>query len=81
MLSGANHFNTFSIKENNMQANAAKPEINAFNSTMVLPQMHLSSPNLNNSSMGLSNYSNISKFKNRKNQEKENRRMTLELVK
>jgi len=61
---------------------ASKPEIKAYNSSMVLPQMHLSNPNLNiNSSLVLSNYSNVSKFKNRKNHEKENRRMTLELVK
>lgn len=64
-----------------MPAFATKPELKGFNSSMVLPQMHLSSPNLNNSSMVSSNYSNISKFKNRKNHEKENRRMTLELVK
>ena len=81
MLPGANHFNTFSIKENNLQAFASKPEMKAYNSSMALPQMHLSNPNVNNSSMVLSNYSNISKFKNRKNHEKENRRMTLELVK
>lgn len=81
MLPGVNHFNTLSIKENNLQALATKPEMRAYNSSMVLPQMHLTNPNINNTSMVLSNYSNISKFKNGKNHEKENRRMTLELVK
>jgi len=51
-----------------------------YNNGVILPQFQLSSPNVNNS-LALSNISYVSKFKNRKNHEKENRRMTLELVK
>ena len=81
-INSQNHFNTFSIKESpNIPNYTSKLDLNKYNSSIIQPQMHLSNQNVNNMSMALSNYSNISKFKNRKNHEKENRIMTLELVK
>ncbi len=75
-LKPKNYFNTFSIKDINVPGHSLKPDLNIYNS-MVTPQVQMS----NHNSTAFSNISNISKFKNRKNYEKENRRMTLELVK
>ncbi len=70
-----NHFNTFSIKnDTNANTYAVKPEKNIYGTSILTKNVN------NNMNMSQMN-NNVSKFKSRKNHEKENRRMAIELVK